>query len=60
MGPNVCGYFPDVLRLRNMFTCEAYNELITNYLKLLGEYRLEEAAEYIPHIKQLQHIDFTP
>lgn len=40
--------------LKNLLTCEAHNELITNSLKILYEERIEEAKEKIDEIKALQ------
>jgi poly-gamma-glutamate synthesis protein (capsule biosynthesis protein) len=47
-----------LMALRNHFTCEAHNELKTNYLRLLEEKRIGEAEKYIPKLKQLKIADF--
>jgi len=44
--------------LRNHFTCESHNELKTNYLRILEERRIEEAAKFIPQLQKLQQADF--
>lgn len=48
-----------LLRLRHQFTCESYNELVTNFLRLVEEFRTDGAAKYVPRIKKLQNADFT-
>ena len=40
--------------LKNVFSCEAHNELIKNTLKIIYEERLEEAKEYLPIIDAFQ------
>ena len=47
-----------LMALRNNFTCEAHNELKTNYLRMLEEKRVGEAEKYIPKLKKLQIADF--
>ncbi|MBI5725311.1 MAG: CapA family protein [Planctomycetes bacterium] len=42
------------IALRNLFSCEAHRELITSFLDLWRLDKLDEAAAYIPLIKQLQ------
>ena len=44
--------------LRNYFTCEAHNEMITNFLRLVEEDHIKEAEKYIPKIQKLQIADF--
>ena len=44
-----------VCHLKNIFGCEAHNELITNYTKLCYENRTEEAEKLVPEIKALQN-----
>jgi len=44
--------------LRNYFTCEAHNEMITNFLRMVEEDRVKEAEKYIPRIQKLQIADF--
>ena len=44
----------DLLVVRNLHTCEAHCELLTSYLRMAVEDRLEAAADYIPRIKDLQ------
>ena len=43
-----------LMPLRNIFTCEAHNELLTTYLRLFEENRLEEALEFWPVIEKLR------
>ncbi len=45
--PEVVG---QLLHLRNIFTCEAHNDMVKCYLRLIEEYRLEEAAKLLPEI----------
>lgn len=47
-----------LLSLRNHFTCESHNELKTNFLRMLEEFRVPEGEKYIPKIKELQKADF--
>ena len=47
-----------LLPLRNHFTCEAHNELKTNYLRMVEEYRVDEAEKYIPKLEKLQKANF--
>ncbi len=47
--------FYKLLRARNAFTCQAHLELLTNFLRLIEDDKLNEAGKYIPHIKTLQH-----
>ena len=47
-----------LMALRNHFTCEAHNELKTNYLRMLEEKRVGEAEKYIPKLEKLQIADF--
>ena len=43
-----------LVRTKNLFSCEAHNELMNNTFKLLYEGRLQEAKKYIPYIEALQ------
>ncbi|MBO5745691.1 MAG: CapA family protein [Clostridia bacterium] len=44
-----------VVKLKNIFSCEAHNELITDTLRLLYDGKLEQAKEFIDYTKQLQN-----
>jgi len=37
---------PKLMPLRNIFTCEAHNELVRTYLRLVEEGRVDEALKY--------------
>ena len=52
------GTLKQFMPLRNYFTCEAHNELVTNFLRLVVEDRVKEAEKYIPKIQKLQIADF--
>jgi poly-gamma-glutamate synthesis protein (capsule biosynthesis protein) len=52
------GAVKQLLPLRNHFTCEAHNEMKTNYLRMVEEFRVAEGEKYIPKIKKLQKVDF--
>lgn len=43
-----------LIRTKNLFSCEAHNELMTNTFKILYEGRLQAAKRYIPQIEALQ------
>ncbi len=43
----------DFMAVRNLHTCEAHNELITNTLRIVEERALEKASEYIPKLNTL-------
>ncbi|MDD5598712.1 MAG: CapA family protein [Victivallaceae bacterium] len=47
-----------LMSLRNHFTCEAHNELKTNYLRMLEEERIAEAEKLLPELQRLQLADF--
>ncbi|MFA6715096.1 MAG: CapA family protein [Victivallaceae bacterium] len=47
-----------LMRLRNHFTCEAHNEVKTNYLRMLEEKRVGEAEKLLPELQRLQQADF--
>lgn len=42
--------------LKNLFSCEAHNELMINSMKILFERRYEDAKKYVPYIEKLQNI----
>lgn len=42
--------------LKNVVTCEAHIELISNSMKILFEKRYEQAKKYVPYIEKLQNI----
>jgi len=44
----------ELLPVRNMFTCEAHNNMITTYLRLVEEGRVPQALEGWPKIEMLQ------
>ena len=46
----------ELVRTKNLFSCEAHNELMTNTFKLLYEGRLESAGKYIAAIEALQEM----
>ncbi len=48
------GTLKQFMPLRNIFTCEAHNELITNYLRIVEESRVKAAETFIPKIQKLQ------
>lgn len=45
-------------RAKNVFNCEAHNEVVRNILNMAYECRFEEAKERVPLIKKLQEIEF--
>jgi Bacterial capsule synthesis protein PGA_cap len=47
-----------LLPFRNHFTCEAHNELKTNFLRMIEEFRVPEAEKYIPKLQKLQKANF--
>ncbi|NMA47113.1 MAG: CapA family protein [Lentisphaerae bacterium] len=49
---------PKLLALRNLLTCEAHNELITTYLRLVEEGRREEALARKPQLDKLGKATF--
>lgn len=52
------GMLKQFMALRNTFTCEAHNELVTNFLRLVEEDRVKDAEKYIPKIQKLQVANF--
>ena len=46
----------EVSAIKNIFSCEAHNELITNSLKIIYEGKLKEAEEKICKIEMLQNM----
>lgn len=48
----------NALSVRNLFTCEAHNEVLNTYLRLMEENRIEEALRFYPKIEKLQKADF--
>ena len=44
-------------RAKNVFNCEAHNEVVRNILNMAYECRFEEAKERVPLIKKLQEIE---
>jgi hypothetical protein len=49
---------PKLLSLRNIFTCEAHNELLTTYMRLVEEGRREEALARKPQLDRLCKASF--
>lgn len=49
-----------LLVLRNHFTCEAHEEVKNNFLRMLEEFRVEEAEKFIPEMRKLRKADFGP
>ena len=49
---------PKLLGLRNLLTCEAHNELVTTYLRLVEEGRRAEALARKPQLDQLGKASF--
>lgn len=47
-----------IKEFKNLFSCEAHNELISKTAKLIYDNRLEEAKEYEPFIRSLQDMKF--
>ncbi len=45
------------VRAKNVFNCEAHNEVVRNILNMAYECRFEEAKERVPLIKKLQEIE---
>ncbi|MFW6270013.1 MAG: CapA family protein [Bacillota bacterium] len=46
--------FQNILGARNAFSCEAHNELLTTFLKMMVRDQIKTGEEYIPEIKKLQ------
>ncbi len=42
--------------MKNIFGCEAHNELVTNTLRIIFEERCRDAAKRLDEIKQLRHM----
>ncbi|MBQ7152399.1 MAG: CapA family protein [Clostridia bacterium] len=49
---------PAVRHVKNIFGCEAHNELIKNAMQLVYEGRVEEAAQLIPQLKKYQRLEY--
>lgn len=47
-----------MLFIKNAFSCESHNEVMTNYFKLLTENKLNDFDEYISQIKLWQTLPF--
>ena len=43
-----------MLAVRNIRTCEAHNELVTNLCRVIVEGRVGAAREMVPKIRELQ------
>ncbi len=48
----------ELMPLRNIFTCEAHNELLCTWLKLFEQNRLEKAAEAYPELEKWKKASF--
>ncbi len=46
-----------IKRMKNIFSCEAHNELLTNTFKIMYEGRVKDAMELLPQIKNLQGME---
>ena len=42
--------------MRDLYTCEAHNELLTVYLRMMAEGKLELGAEYEKKVRALQRM----
>ncbi len=47
----------DIVKVKNVFNCEAHNEVVRNMLNMAYECRFEEAKERVPLIRKLQEIE---
>lgn len=47
-----------VRRIKNVFSCEAHNELLTNTMNIIFEDRQEEAKKRVDELKKLQNMEF--
>ena len=45
--------------IRNIFTCEAHNELIKNTIKIIFDKKIQEAYKYVDDIKMLQEMNMS-
>ena len=50
---------PKLMALRNIFTCEAHNELVRTYLRLVEEGRLKDALKYKKKIEALSKATYV-
>lgn len=48
-----------MLGLRNVFSCEAHNDIVRCFLWLQEENRIDEAAKQFPYIEKLQNPEWT-
>ena len=48
----------ELMGLRNLLTCEAHHELITTAMRLVEEYRVEEALRHLPRLTALKSAEF--
>jgi hypothetical protein len=44
------------VQVKNVFSCEAHNELVTNTFKLMYEGRVQTAGKHLADIKALQNM----
>jgi hypothetical protein len=51
--------FRDALVVRNIFTCEAHNELLRTFMRLVEERRVDDAHDFFPEIEKVSKADFT-
>ena len=47
---------PATLSLRNVFSCEAHNELLTTYMRMIVERRLDVGQAYAPIVRGYQNM----
>ncbi len=45
-----------LVQIKNVFSCEAHNELVTNTFKMMYEGRMKTAGKHLEHIKALQNM----
>ena len=48
-----------MLGLRNVFSCEAHNDIVRCFLWLQEENRIDEAAKQFPYIEKLQNPEWA-
>jgi poly-gamma-glutamate synthesis protein (capsule biosynthesis protein) len=47
-----------MLPLRNLLTCEAHSEMISNFIQMIVEYRIADAKKYSKKLQKLRIADF--
>ena len=48
-----------MLGLRNLFSCEAHNDIVRCFLCLQEENRIDEAAKLFPYMEKLQNPEWA-